>query len=153
MGRLSFRSEVKVEIESLENKDLIIRFNSEVIDDLIIKRHGVSVEKMGGEARRLLAASLATCFCSAFLSILEHVGVKYRRLRGDVTVHTGEDGTGHLRVDEIKIDLKVEIPKGKDIAEGFRRAERIIRRGCLISRSLEKGIKVSYEIEGIKVSS
>ena len=153
MGRLSFRSEVKVEIESLENKDLIIRFNSEVIDDLVIKRHGVSVEKMGGEARRLLAASLATCFCSAFLSILEHVGVKYRRLHGDVTVHTGEDGTGRLRVNEIKINLKVEIPKGKDIAEGFRRAERIIRRGCLISRSLEKGIKVSYEIEGIEVSS
>jgi len=153
VGRLSFRSEVKVEIESLENKDLIIRFNSEVIDDLRIKRHGIPAEKMGGEARQLLAASLATCLCSAFLSILDHVGVEYRRLHGDVTVHTGEDGTGHLRVDEIKIDLKVEIPKDKDVAEGFRRAERIIRRGCLMSRSLERGIKVSYEIEGIEVSS
>ena len=128
-------------------------YKRQVIDDLIIKRHGISAEKMGGEARRLLAASLATCLCSAFLSILENVGVKHRRLHGDVTVHTGEDETGHLRVDEIKIDLKVEVPKGKDIAEGFRRAERIIRRGCLISRSLEKGIKVSYEIKGIEVSS
>jgi len=149
---LSFRPEVKVKIESLENGDLIIRFNSKMINDLRIKRHSVSAEKAGGEARQLLAASLATCLCSAFLSILEHTGVEYKKLHAIATVHTGEDEMGHLCVNEIKIDLKVEIPKGGDVAEGFERAKQIIRRGCLISRSLEKGIKVNYGIEKVEVS-
>jgi len=141
-----FRPETKIELEQIENGDLLIKFNSETMEDLIVKKAGVPKEKMGGEARQLLAASLAECMCSTFISILEWARVKYEKLHAIVTVSTEKDERNRLCVDRIDVDLKVEIPEDEETIKRFRRAENLFKRGCLMSRSLERGIKVSYKI-------
>jgi len=77
---VSFKSKAKIELEQLKNGDLLIKFDSETMNDLIVKKAGVPKEKMGGEARQLLAASLAECMCSTLISLLEWTRVKYERL-------------------------------------------------------------------------
>ena len=143
---VSFMSEVKVELEQLEDGDLLIKFNSETMDDLIVKKAGVPKEKMGGEARQLLAAGLAECMCSTFISLLEWARVKCGKLDATVTVSTEKDERGRLCVDRLDVNIEVEIPGDEDFMKRFRRAENLFKRGCLMSRSLERGIKISYKI-------
>ena len=150
---MSFKSETKIDLEQLENGDLLIKFNSETMKDLIVKKADVPKEKMGGEARQLLAASLAECMCSTFISILEWARVKYGKLHAIVTVSTGKDERNRLCVDQIDVNFKVEIPQDEESAKRFRRAENLFKRGCLMSRSLERGIKVSYKINRINTKS
>ena len=144
---MSFKPETKIELEQMESGDLLIKFNSETMEDLIVKKAGIPKEKMGGEARQLLAASLAECMCSTFISILEWARVKYEKLHAIVTVSTEKDERNRLCVDRIDVDLKIEIPEDEESMKRFRRAENLFKRGCLMSRSLERGIKVSYKID------
>lgn len=144
---MSFKSEIRIELEHPKDGDLLIKFNSETMDNLTVKKAGIPKEKMGGEARRLLAASLAECMCSTFISILEWARVKYRNLNATVTVSTEKDERGSLCVGEIDVNIKVEIPKDEESMKRFRRAENLFKRGCLMSRSLERGIKVNYKID------
>ena len=143
---MSFMSEVKIELEQPEDGDLLIKFDSETMDDLIVKKAGVPKEKMGGEARQLLAASLAECMCSTFVSLLEWARVKYGGLHATVTVSTEKDERGRLCVGHLNVNIEVEIPNDEESRKRFRRAENLFKRGCLMSRSLERGIKISYSI-------
>jgi len=144
---VSFKSEIKIELEQPKDGDMLIKFNSETMNDLIVKKAGVPKEKMGGEARQLLAASLAECMCSTLISILEWARVKYRKLNATVTVSTDKDERGRICVDEIDVKIKLEIPEDEESEKRLRRAENLFKRGCLMSRSLERGIKVNYKIE------
>jgi len=144
---VSFKSEIKIELEQPKNGDLLIKFDSETMDSLIVKKAGVPKEKMGGEARQLLAASLAECMCSTFISLLEWARVKYGKLHAIVTVSTEKDEKGRLCVGQVNVNMEVEIPEDEESKKRFRRAENLFKRGCLMSRSLERGIKVNYKID------
>jgi len=143
---MSFKPETKIELERLENGDLLIKFSSETMRDLTVKKAGVPKEEMGGEARQLLAASLAECMCSTFISLLDWTRLKYGKLRALVTTFTEKDEEGRFCVGRIDVNIDVEIPEDEESMKRFRRAENLFKRGCLMSRSLERGIKVSYEI-------
>jgi len=144
---MSFESEVKIELEQPRDGDLLIKLNSDSMNDIVVKKTGIPKEKMGGEARQLLAASLAECMCSTFVSLLEWARVKYEKLHATVTVSTGKDEKGRLCVSQIDVDMKVEIPEDEETIKRFGRAENLFKRGCLMSRSLERGIKVNYRID------
>jgi uncharacterized OsmC-like protein len=145
--------EIKIELEQPQNGDLLIKFNSETMDDLIVKKAGVPKEKMGGEARKLLAASLAECMFSTFASLLDWARVKYSKLRADVTVSTEKDERGRLCVGQVNVKIEVEIPGDEESQKRFRRAENLFKRGCLMSRSLERGIKVNYAVNAKSLHS
>jgi len=144
---MSLTSEIKVELEQPENGDLLIRFNSETMDDIIVRKAGVPREKMGGEARMLLAASLAECMFSTFTFLLGWANVKHRGLRAEATVSTEKDERGQLCVGSVDVKIEVEAPEDEETMKRLRRVENLFKRGCLMSRSLERGIKVSYTID------
>ena len=144
-------SEVVVEVEQVKGGDLLIKFNSETISDMIIRRAGVSREKIGGEARMLLAASVGECICSALTSALEIVKLEYDRINAAITVNVKEDESNMLYIKSIDVNMRLKAPKDEGSIEKFKRAKallgRMLRRGSLISRSMEKGIKINYEVE------
>ena len=144
-------SEVIVEVEQVKGGDLLIKFNSETMSDMIIRRAGVSKEKIGGEARMLLAASIGECICSALAYALEIVKLEYDRINAAITVNVKEDEANMLYIKNIDVNMRLKAPKDEESIEKFKRAKallgRMLRRGSLISRSMEKGIKVNYEVE------
>jgi len=143
---LVFKSEAKVELELLREGDLKIKFNGKTMEDLIIKRVGVPSEEMGAEARKLLAASLAECMCSTLLFLLKWANVEFKDFRAVAEAVTAKDEKGRLCVDSINLKIHIDIPKDEDSVKKFRRVENLFKRGCLMSRSLERGIKVNYSI-------
>ena len=117
------------------------------MDDLIIKRAGIPQEEMGAEARKLLAASLAECMCSTLLFMLKWAGVKVENFKAVAEAITAKDEKGRNCVDNINLTIYLHIPKDENMIKKFKRAENLFKRGCLMSRSLERGIKVNYRIE------
>jgi len=142
-----FKSDAKIELEMLEGGDLKIKFNSRTMDDLIIKRAGIPQEEMGAEARKLLAASLAECMCSTLLFMLKWAGVKVENFKAVAEVITAKDEKGRNCVNNINLTIYLHIPKDENMMKKFKRAENLFKRGCLMSRSLERGIKINYRIE------
>ena len=143
---MSFKSEAKIDLELLESGDLKVRFNSECLNDLTIKRAGVPKEKIGAEARELLAASLAECMCSTLFFLLDWAKVKFTGFRASAYVATGKDEKGSVHVDSINLAISLKIPKDEETLEKFKRVESLFKKGCLMSRSLERGIRVGYSI-------
>ncbi|MCD6465946.1 OsmC family protein [Candidatus Bathyarchaeota archaeon] len=141
-----FKSEAKVELELIGEEDLKIRFNSKTMDDLIIRRSRVSLEEMGAEARMLLAAALAECMCSTLLFLLKWANVEFEEFRAVAEAVTAKDEMGRLCVDSINLKIHLDIPKDEDTMKKFKRVENLFKRGCLMSRSLERGIKVNYSL-------
>jgi len=138
--------EVKIMLECFENNDVLIRFNSEVMPDILIKKSKVSREKLGGEARALLAASVTECLISWLTFLLNKARIKVKSLQAITTVTTGLDESEQNVVKEINIKVDVKIDGEDDSYQRFERIKNLLlRQGCLISRSLEKGIKVSFK--------
>jgi len=143
---LSFKSKAKIGLERSENGDLKIKFNNVTMEDLTIKKSGVPKEKMGGEARQLLAASLAECLCSTFIYLLDWARVDLKGFQADAEVITEKDEEGRLCVDNINVNINIRIQKDEETVRKVKRAETLLERGCLMSRSLKRGIKVNYAI-------
>jgi len=142
----TFKSEAIIELEWLGGEDLKIKFNSECMNDLMIKRSNISPEKVGAEARKLLAASLAECLGSTLLFLLKWTRVKLNKFYAVASAITGKDEKGRICVDSINLTIHLNIPKDEETIRKFERVKNLFKRGCLISRSLERGIKVNYSI-------
>jgi organic hydroperoxide reductase OsmC/OhrA len=144
---LTFQSEAKIELEWLEGEDFKIRFDSEGLKlTLVVERSRVPPEKVGGEARMLLAAALAECMASTLFFLLKWAKVEVKRFSATANAVTGKDEAGRLNVDSVDLTLNLDIPKDEETLKKFERVKTLFKRGCLMSRSLEKGIKVNYSI-------
>ncbi len=142
----ALKSETKVTLEWIEGEDLEIKFNSELMNDVTIKRKGVPSEKMGGEARKLLAAALAECMCSTLYFLLKWAKVDFSVLRAEAVPVTSKDEKGRLYVDRIDLMINLEIKGDQDDLKRLSRVENLFKRGCLMSRSIKKGIEINYKI-------
>lgn len=146
MVALAFKSSLKVNLEKVDQGDLKITFDSPTMNDLLIKKSGIPREQMGGEARQLLAASISECLCSTLISLLEWSRVNVRKFLAQAEVVSGKDEEGRLCVDTININIDVEVSEDKETLKRFERALTLFGRGCLMSRSLKRGIKVNYSV-------
>jgi len=142
-----FKSKVKVELELLNEEDMRIRFSSKSLNDLIIAKSRLPKEERGGEARELLAASLAECTCSVLLFLLKWAKIDFKNFHSTAEVITEKDETGRLYVGSINLNIHFDAPKDEETLKRIERVKRLFNRGCLISRSLEKGIKTNWTIE------
>jgi len=101
-------------------------------------------EERGGTAKKFLAASAVSCFCSALSGALLARGAEYSEIRGSASVETGLDDKKRARVQ--KIILHVEVVMSDDFEDVFERCKKIMEPGCLITASLEPGIRVEHKV-------
>ena len=98
-----------------------------------------------------MAASVGECICSALTSALDLVRLEYDSVSASITVNVEEDEANMLYIKSIDVNMRLKAPKDEGSIEKFKRAKallsRILRRGSLISRSMEKGIKINYEVK------
>ena len=115
------------------------------LGDTSLKSITIDFSKItGGEARALLAASVAECMGSWLLHFLrrhEENLAEFRIIARTSTSIVEEENV----VDKITLEVHVKIAGSEsDYGKYEKIIRRIIAKGCLISRSLENGIKVEY---------
>jgi len=139
---------IGVELEYLGDLDFKVKFAHGAVDDLVIAGSRVSPEQMEGVSRKLLAASVAYCTTGWLFTLLKKTRVEVGALRSKAEVTMAKDEFGRDYVDEIGLQVQVEIPD-EDL-NAFERCRAIVERGCLITRSLRKGIKATASISRVK---
>jgi organic hydroperoxide reductase OsmC/OhrA len=103
--------------------------------------------KIGFSNTRLLAAAALICF-SAFMEYELDVlkpGARYKDLESSLRWRLGKDETGHAVIKSIEIDVKVDVPE--EYRSEFREVVKEHNdHGCLITRSLKRGIPIKFSI-------
>lgn len=103
--------------------------------------------KVGFSNTRLLAAAALICFSASMeyeLDVLKP-GARYTDLESYLRWRLGKDETGHAIIKSIEIDVKVDVPEEHRLE--FREVvKEHIDHGCLITRSLKKGIPIKFNI-------
>lgn len=117
------------------------------LESLTLDFTNVPAEERGGAAKKLLGASVMSCFCSALSAALLARGAVYSFIRGDVSVKTGLDEAGRSRV--LGIALVVEVGIAEEDEAILERCVKVMRKGCLVSASLEPGIRISHAIRPV----
>jgi len=115
-----------------------ILFNDPDINDLEIDHCDTPVVMRGGTSRRMLAGSVMACMGGTLAAGLEARGVTVESLTGKAKVQTSQDFP--KRIEAIDIELKLKVPAGNE--KVLNKVEKILAKGCMISRSLKPAIKI-----------
>ena len=120
-----------------------LQFDDTLLSDQTLDYDSVPEAEHGGQMRKLLCASALGCFAGSARAALQTRGATIHHLRGTAQAHTGA-GEGGSRV--TAIDIRVEVKVGDGDGDTFAKVEKILRKGCLITRSLTPGIAVTHEL-------
>ena len=97
-----------------------------------------------GTAKRMLGASILYCFIGSFADALQARGATFEKITGEAVVTAGDDGTGRRRI--LGVGLKVSVFMDEASIGVYEHVAKIMRKGCLVSASVEKAFPVTYDL-------
>lgn len=111
---------------------------------LVLDQTHLPEDQRGGTAKQLLASSAMYCYCASVAGALDARGTKWKEIRGTATLETGEDSEGRARVTSLALDVTVSVDE--DDVGTVERVSKVLRKGCLLTASLDVGIPVTYAL-------
>ena len=136
-----------VELELLPNGDVLMKFNHDLLENMTVSSSSVPENKRGGIARALLSTSALSCMYGSLNYMLKARGVEVKGINGSASVQTGKDEKNRDLVESMTINLEVDIAE-QDLP-ALERCIKYLEDGCLVTRGLKKGIKVTNNIKGV----
>lgn len=127
-----------------ETDDLKLMFSHKALPpELVIRKSQLPREQQAGCARELLLAAIAECIVEWVLLSLQHAKIPIQQC----TTHAHLVGGMTSRaIEAINLELQVAVA-----SQYRKRAEKlvqsILRRGCLMTRSITQGIPVTYDLQ------
>lgn len=136
--------EISVKLQR-KGPEINLDFESQALHSVHIDNNALPEDERSGSAKKLLGASVLYCYIAALDKALETRGAKYESIDGRATVKAGENDKGQSRIVGITLDVKVRMDA--DYEDLFERVAKIMRKGCLVSASLEAAFPVTYNLE------
>jgi uncharacterized OsmC-like protein len=108
-----------------------------------------SVDVPGGEGKGpkasfLLAAAVGNCLSASFIFCLSKKKVELHGLKTKVRIKRERNDKGFWRIPNLFVDLYPEIDSNQD--KDFLRCVEIFKNYCIVSMSVEEGIKVDVTV-------
>ena len=127
-----------------ETDDLKLQFSHNALpSELIIKKSHLPREQQAGCARELLLAAVGECIAEWILLSLRHAHIPLQEFRSHARLKQGKTTRA---LEAITLNLEVAVtPRYRNRAEKI--IQSILRRGCLMTRTIVKGIPVSYNLQ------
>lgn len=132
-------------LKLIGENDYRLIFDHEALNDIDVELSKIPKEKRLGVARALLAASNTYCMAGSINYMLRARGVKTKGISATSVVRMGSDDKGKSCVEGLDIKIQVVIPD--ESREVFDHCVSILKDGCLVTRSLKRGIKVNHTIK------
>lgn len=131
---------------SLERQGAIIDVDMEsaALGRIHVDNNALDEDERAGSAKKLLGASVLYCYVAALDKALQVRGAAYETIRAKATVGAGADDKNRSRILGIVLDVVVRM--SADDEEVFERVSRVMRKGCLISASLEDAFPITYNL-------
>ena len=120
-----------------------VRTGHPLLGDIHADYNSVGPDQRLGTARVFLVSAVLDCFCGSLNAALLARDVRYRRIVGTGRAEKVERD-GQSFVFSVKLDVRVEVDDAD--AETLAHCLKIVK-GCMISRSLTKGIEVDIHAE------
>ena len=136
-----------VEWELLPNGDTLMKFNHDLLENMIVSPSSVPEDKKGGIARALLSMSALSCMAGTLNAMLKARKVEVKGIKGSASVQMGKDEKNRDLVEVITLNIDVEI--AEEYMPVLERCIKYLEDGCLVTRGLKKGIKVTNNIQRI----
>ena len=133
-----------VKFELMGDSDFRIHFDHDALSDIDVELSKLPKDKWHGVARSILASSAIYCMAGATYLMLKARGVEARSVTASSSVQMGKDESGKTVVEGLNLEVDVDIPdENKDVLD---HCVGILEGGCIITRSLKRGIKVKHSI-------
>ena len=122
--------------------------DSQVTDDIVIDTTDIPLEGRAGTSAKLLGAACLNCYVGTFEDAMEARGAIINKLQGTATILKGKDDQGRTKISSITMEVEVGfddiyLPK-------FEKCKKIMKRGCLITYSIESSINITYDIQRLQ---
>lgn len=136
-----------VEWGILPNGDSLLKFNHDLLEDIIVSPSSVPEYKKGGIARALLSMSALSCMAGTLNAMLKAREVEVKSIKGNASVHMGKDEKNRDLVEAMTLNIEVDV--AEENIPVLERCIKYLEDGCLVTRGLKKGIKVTNNIQRI----
>jgi hypothetical protein len=130
------------EVTRLSNGDFLVKYYHKTLDDQIVHLSKInpSHEETYGIIQKVFSVSVAGCMTSQLYAILKSRGAEVENIKCASKIKMGKDDENPELIESI--DLSFDTGDVDD--DLLEKAIQILNKtGCLISSSIEKGIKVS----------
>lgn len=143
----SHRIEYELSMVKLDDYKFIVDFNKDSIPDLFMDE---SEDIPGGEgkgptASMLIAAAIGNCLSASLQFCLTKKKNKVNELKTKVVIFRERNKEGFWRISEANVTITPDIENTED--SSVQRCIEIFRKYCIVSSSLEAGIKINVNIE------
>ncbi len=131
-------------LELIGENDYRFIFDHDALNDIDVELSKIPEDRRAGVARSLLAASATYCMAGSINYMLRAWGVDVNSISATSIVEMGKDDKGKSFVEGLNLEIHVDIPdESRDVLD---HCISILRDGCLVTRSLKKGIHVNHNI-------
>lgn len=134
-----------VELNLLENGDYSLKLNHGALNDVLVSLSKVSKEERGGVARALFTASALYCTAGSVNYMLRARNVQVKDVTGTASIKMGKNEKNQDLIESLTINISVDIPE--ENRPELDRCIKYLEGGCLITRGVKKGIKVTNNIK------
>ncbi len=143
----SHRIEYELSMVKLDDYKFIVDFNKDSIPNLFMDE---SEDIPGGEgkgptASMLIAAAIGNCLSASLQFCLTKKKNKVNELKTKVVIFRERNKEGFWRISEANVTITPDIENTED--SSVQRCIEIFRKYCIVSSSLEAGIKINVNIE------
>ena len=131
-------------LELIGDNDYRFIFDHDALNEIDVELSKIPKDKRAGVARSFLAASATYCMAGSINYMLKARGVDVNGISATSSVIMGKDDKGKSFVEGLNLKIHVDIPdESRDVLD---HCVSILKDGCLVTRSLKKGIHVDHSI-------
>jgi len=129
---------------SYGDEDLLFKFNHKAIPPMILHKSVLPIEERAGTSRELIAAVASECMVEWMIMSLKRAKIPIEEFNTVTEAKMGTDETGRAVVGSCETIVNVKVSDDKE-EEAKAILEHLLEVGCLMSRSLQRGIKLNYK--------
>ena len=140
-----FMMEMKgAKIKLIGDYDFRLIFDHDALNDIDVELSKIPEDRRAGVARSFLAASATYCMAGSINYMLRARGVDVNGISASSSVEMGKNDRGKSFVEGLNLEIQVDIPdESRDVLD---HCVKLLEDGCLVTRSLKKGIHVNHTI-------
>ena len=140
----------KVEVQwlgktlSYGDEDLFFKFNHKALPPVVMHKSILPYSERAGTSRELIAAVASECMVEWMLMSLKRAKIPLEEFNTSTEAKMGNDETGRVVVDSCDTIVNLKVSDDK-LEEAKIILNHLLEVGCLMSRSVGRGIKFNYK--------
>ncbi|MDH5794953.1 MAG: OsmC family protein [Candidatus Bathyarchaeota archaeon] len=137
---------------SYGDEDLLFKFNHKALPPMLMHKSVLPREERAGTSRELLAALASECMVEWMIMSLKRAGIPIEEFNTETEAKMGSDETGRAVVDRCDTEVNLRVPADR-LEEARMILEHLLEVGCLMSRSVGRGVKFNYKYNWLNEAS